>query len=330
MKNSFALFAVGMIPAMIFAADFTLKPTSLWKKTADNAAKIDYDGRKAWPHLRLKTAEALKPNTLYRVKFEAKSTVPNQVSCSFHAVFQGKKQQIVTRFMPTADFKKYTCYFNSGEDPKGTPSIYFDPTSAFQLEVKNIKLDEMTDDLLYGQNLLAWGDFEEDNTFLPGNKKLKDAVKIVDSANFMSGEKSLLLDCPEGKTAAVTSGFIPAVPGKEIEVKFYAKSEEPAKIQVTLNWWMSGSKHLYRTFQFKTEKEWKEYTLKYKVPEDSETYPALLRKLMTCIRFSGRSLSKDGSSKICFDDISYMMERAPSREKIAVCPIERPDRRQTE
>ena len=79
-----------------------------------------------------------------------------------------------------------------------------------------------------------------------------------------------------------------------------------------------------------TEKDWKEYTLKYKVPEDSETYPALLRKLMTCIRFSGRSLSKDGSSKICFDDISYMMERAPSREKIAVCPIERPDRRQTE
>jgi hypothetical protein len=80
MKKALAMFAAGMIPAMIFAADFTLQPTSLWKKTADNAAKIDYDGRKTWPHLRLKTAEALKPNILYRVTFEAKSTVPNQVS----------------------------------------------------------------------------------------------------------------------------------------------------------------------------------------------------------------------------------------------------------
>ena len=91
-----------------------------------------------------------------------------------------------------------------------------------------------------------------------------------------------------------------------------------------------GSKHLYRTFQFKTEKEWKEYTLKYKVPEDSETYPALLRNLMTHFRIGAQALEKGASAKIYLDDISYTMERAPSREKIAVCPIERPDRRQTE
>ena len=310
MKSTFALFVAGMIPAMMFAADFTLKPTSLWKKTADNAAKIDYDGRKAWPHLRLKTAEALKPNTLYRVTFEAKSSAPEQIFCGFEPVLNGKKQLIYNSFFPSADFKKYTCYFTSGEDPKGMPSIYFNPTSAFQLEVKNINLDEMTEESLYGKNLLPCGNFEEGNPFHPYKKEMKDHLKIVDSANFMSGEKSLLLDCPEGKTVAVTSGFIPAVPGKEIEVKFYAKSDEPARIPVTLDWWMSGSKHLYCTFQFKTEKEWNEYTLKYKVPEDFETYPALLRNLMTSIRFSGRSLSKDGSAKIYFDDISYMMKKS--------------------
>ena len=121
----------------------------------------------------------------------------------------------------------------------------------------------------------------------------------------MSGEKSLLLESPEGKYTSVISGYMPAIPGKEIEVKFYAKSDEPAKVSVTLNWWMKGTKHLYRTFQFKTEKDWKEYTLKYKVPEDSETYPALLRNLMTHFRIGAQALAKGGSAKVYLDDISY-------------------------
>ena len=305
MQKTLALLAAGMIPAMMFAADFTLKPTSLWKKTADDAAAIDYDGRKkVWPRLNLKTEKPLKPNTLYRITFEAKSTSPERICCGFDAVIKDRKIRLYTRFIPTAEFKKYTCYFTGGDAPKGMPGIYFDPTSAFRMEVGNIKLDEMTDDLLYGKNLLAWGDFEEDNTFGADSLKAKDCVKVVDSANFMSGEKSLLLACPEGKTTAVTSGFIPAIPGKEIEVKFHAKSEEPAQILVTLNWWMQDSKHLFRTFRFKTEKEWKEYTLRYKVPEDVETYPALLRNLMTSLKISGQALAKDGSAEVYLDDIS--------------------------
>ena len=305
MKKVFAMFAAGMIPAMMFAADFTLQTTSLWKKTGNDSAAIDYDGRKAWPRLRLKTAEALKPNTLYRITFEAKSTAPEMFFAGFNSVIKDKKQYLFTRFFPTADFQKYTCYFNSGETSKEMPSIYFNPAPAFKMEVKNIKLDEMTDDLLYGKNLLVCGDFEEGSSFQQTGKKVTELVKLVDSANFMSGEKSLMLDCPEGKAVAVTSGFIPTIPGKEIEVKFFAKSEEAAKIRVTLDWWMKDTKHLYRTFQFKTEKEWKEFPLKFQVPEDVEKHPALLRKLMTSMRITGQSLSKEGSAKIYLDDISY-------------------------
>ena len=54
-------------------------------------------------------------------------------------------------------------------------------------------------------------------------------------------------------------------------------------ISMWRNWWMKDTKHFYRTFQFKTEKDWKEYSLKYKVPEEVEKYSALLRKLMTNI-----------------------------------------------
>ena len=309
MKKTLALFAAGMIPAMMFAADFTLQTTSLWKKTGADSAVIDYDGRKTWPHLKLKTAEVLKPSTLYRITFEAKSSAPEQILVGFESVIQSKKQRFYTQFLPTADFKKYTAYFTSGETPKGTPNIYFNPTSAFQMEVKNIKLDEMTDDLLYGKNLLVCGDFEEGNIFQPYRKEMTPHVKIVDSAKFISGEKSLMLDCSEGKTIMIVSRYIPAIPGKKIEVNFYAKSEEPAKIQVTLNWWMKDSKHLYRTFQFKTEKDWKEYSLNYKVPQEVEKYPALLRNLMTNIRISVQPLTKNDSAKVYFDDISYTIKK---------------------
>ena len=304
MKKAFVMFAAGMIPAMMFATDFTLQPASMWKKTADDAAVIDYDGRKAWPHLKLKTAEALKPNALYRITFEAKSSESKELRAGIISVIQNRKHRLHTPIFPTADFQKFTCFFNSGEASKELPSIYFNPTSAFQLEVKNIKLDEMTDDLLYGKNLLASGDFEKGNPFQQ-NKRMK----IVDSANFISGVKSLMLDCPEGKAIMVSSGYLPAIPGKEIEVKFYAKSEEPAKIQISLDWWMSGVKHFYRTSQFKIEKEWKEYSLKYKVPEEFDKFPALLRNLMTSLRFIGQAAATDASVKIYLDDISYTITK---------------------
>lgn len=311
MKKTLAFFAAGMIPAMLFAVPFTLVPNAPWKKTADDAASIDYKGNKIWKAVGIKPTEPLKAKTLYRITFEAKSTAsPTPVICVFKSVIHGKKLELVSNFYPTTEFRKYTVYFYSGETPgKNNPYIYFNPSEPFQLEIKNIRLNEMTDDLLYGKNLLAWGDFEEDNTFYPSDIKDIDRIKVVDSANFMSGEKSLLLDCPGGKTVTVISRLIPAIPGKEIEVKFYAKSDELAKIQVTLNWWMRGSKHLYRTFQFKTEKDWKEYSLKYKVPEDVENYPSLLRCLMTTLSISGQPLAKDGNAKIYFDDIRCMIKK---------------------
>ena len=72
---------------------------------------------------------------------------------------------------------------------------------------------------------------------------------------------------------------------------------------------MKDTKHLYRTFQFKTENEWKEYTLKYKFPEDFEKYPALLRNLMTHISIGAQALAKGGSTKVCLDDISYTIRK---------------------
>lgn len=310
MKKTLVLLAAGMIPAMLLAVPFTLEPNAPWKKTADDAASIDYKGNKIWKSLVIKPAEALKPNTLYRITFEAKSTAaPTLVFCGVKAMIHGKKQEIYSKFYPTTDFQKYTVYFNSGETPeKGKPSIYFNPSDPFQLKVKNIKLDEMTDELLYGKNLLPEGDFEEGNEFNPYRKEMASFVKIVDDANFLSGEKSLLLDCEPGKVAQVKTGFVPAIPGKEVEVRFYAKSEDAARIRVQLDFWMQGSKHYYRAFKFKPEKEWKEYSLKLKISDDEEKYLALSRKLM-CIDFQGSAIAKDGSAKIYIDNITCTIKK---------------------
>ena len=310
MKKTLVMFAAGMIPAVMAAATVTLQPISpQWKKTSDHSASIDYKGNRVWPALKLVPGEALKPNTLYRITFEAKSSSPELIFCMFDSVLNGKKQGLYTTFFPTKDFKKYTCYFNSGETPAmGNPRIYFNPSKAFQMKVKDVKLDEMTGELLYGQNLLSWGDFENDNTFRPFAKDMKDRIKIDDS-DVKSGKKSLLLDCVQGKKTMITSVLIPAIPGKEIEVKFFAKSADAARIRVNFNWWAPGGKHCDKSFYFTLENEWKEYTLNFQVPEDVEKRPVLRRNLMSSFSIEGQCLTKDGDAKIYIDDISYKIKK---------------------
>ena len=305
MKKILALFAAGMIPAIMFATDFTLRVNAPWKKTAENAAAIDYDGRKAWPHLWLKTTEPLKPDTFYRITFEAKSSAPEQIFCGFEPILNAKKQRIYHKFFPAADFRKYTFYFNSGKKPEtGTPNIYFNPAKPFQMEVKNIQLDEMTEGSLLGKDLLPCGNFEEGNPFHPYKKAIKDYLKIVDSAEFLCGENSLLLDC-RGKSIEIISDLLPVVPGKEIEVKFYAKSADAAQVRLILDFGSGfGGKHYYLSAKFRLENDWKEFSHKFKISEDFKTYPVLHRSLAN-LRIGGQAVPAGGNAEIYLDGISY-------------------------
>ena len=135
---------------------------------------------------------------------------------------------------------------------------------------------------------------------------MENRVKIVDSPDFSGGEKSLLLDCLEGK-AEIISTQIPAIPDKEIEVRFFAKSADDARCYVIRDFGRTPkSKHYYRRFNFKPEKEWKEFSHKFKISEDFKTYPVLCKSL-TQLRFGGESLPAGGNAKIYLDGISYTM-----------------------
>ena len=133
---------------------------------------------------------------------------------------------------------------------------------------------------------------------------MENRVKIVDSPDFSGGEKSLLLDCLEGK-AEIISTQIPAIPDKEIEVRFFAKSADDARCYVIRDFGRTPkSKHYYRRFNFKPEKEWKEFSLKFKVSDNLDLYPVLKQNL-TNFRLGGTSAVKGGTPKIYVDGISY-------------------------
>ena len=135
-----------------------------------------------------------------------------------------------------------------------------------------------------------------------------DRVKIVDSPDFFGGEKSLLLDCP-GENAEIISTQIPAIPDKEIEVRFFAKSADNARCYVILDFGRTPkSKHYYRTFNFKPEKEWREFSLRCKVSDNVDLYPVLKQNLMN-FRLGGTSAVKGSDSKIYVDGISYTISK---------------------
>lgn len=286
------------------SVSFTLQQTTPWKKTADDSAMIRYDGRKTWPQLKIKPDDPLKPNTLYRVTFEAKSTASVPIRFVYTCELDGKRQRIFSDFYPTGDFRQYTFYFHNGETAEnGLPCIMFNPAKPFQMEIRNIRLDEMTDQQLYGKNLLPWGDFEKDYSFRPYNKAMMSCVKIMDAPDFLCGKKSLLLNCLNGK-AEIISTQIPAIPGKEIEVRFFAKSADDARCYVILDFGKTPkSKHYYRTFNFKPEKEWKEFSLKFKVSDNVGLYP-VLKQHLTNFRLGGKAAVKGGTPKIYVDGVS--------------------------
>lgn len=138
-----------------------------------------------------------------------------------------------------------------------------------------------------GENILKNGTFETpDNEFRAYDKKQASQVEIVRSPGFFCGEKSLKLTKSAGESMGIISGDLPALPGKTIEVRFWAKADRPAPVCSILDFWRPNqNRHLYKKFLFKLETEWKEFSFTYMVPFDTTAYTAL----------------KDGKVKLRFD-----------------------------
>ena len=187
----------------------------------------------------------------------------------------GKRSTDYTTWRAGADYAPFNLYFctNALENPK----IFFNinPGPAGDIAVRNLKLDEVAN---LGDNLLPNGDFENGNGFRPYLAKFEKCMSIVPSPSFFSGTKSLKLTKSANEGAEVRSiAWLPAVPGKTIVVKFWAKSENGTiPGYMYLDFGRGGhKKHLYKPYNFNIEPEWKEIVLEYAVPTDTDTWTAL-------------------------------------------------------
>ncbi len=157
-------------------------------------------------------------------------------------------------------------------------------------------------------NLLANGDFESGNEFINYKTGRMNGLSVVSSPDFFSGEKSLKISKPANTWIAIqTRNPLPVIPGKTIELKFWMKSANgnvPAS--ATLDFFQPNqNKHLYKTFNFQIEPEWKEFSFEYAVPADTEAYTGL--KAGTCRLRFGLKNSPD-AAEAYLDGVEFKLK----------------------
>ena len=157
-------------------------------------------------------------------------------------------------------------------------------------------------------NLLANGDFEKGNQFINYKTWRMNGLSVVPSPDFFSGEKSLKIVKDANTWIAVqTRNPLPIIPGKTIVLKFWMKSAKgntPAS--VTIDFFQpKQNNHLYKTFNFQLEPEWKEYSFEYAVPSDVEAHTRL--KAGTCRLRLGLKNSPD-AAEAYLDEVEFKLK----------------------
>ena len=131
--------------------------------------------------------------------------------------------------------------------------------------------------------------------------------EIVPSPDFFAGEKSLELafgnPSVENKLA---THYLPMIPGKKMQLKFWAKSTGKHKLTVIMNTIprigsVHKGKHLFLTKPFTLDEEWKEYTLTFVPGENYDAVPDLKCHLLKLQFFT----PEKESGKIWLDNVDY-------------------------
>lgn len=309
MKHLFAAAAIAAFTAIaVNAAEITFAPRNPWTAVGENDFICKYDGSKKWPGIAITPTAPLKPETYYRISFEASdSSGATKLLVTHSDLADGKKFTGYASVRANSALSEFCTYIYTRSE-KAKLSIYFNPGPAADLRIRNIKVEEVPD--LSG-NLLTLGDFESGSA-LSGNDlygESKDASKNVStgSAGFLCGEKSLYVKKPAGLETGVTTSPLPAVPGKTVKLKFWAKSvKDGVPARVKIDFFHHGqNRHLYKIYNFRIEPEWKEYTYEYPVPADTDLYNAL--KFGMC-RVSLLLAKSRESAEVCFDNMEYSIQ----------------------
>lgn len=262
-----------VVSATLAAVDFDLIPVKSWLKTAPDACTINYDGSKSWPSIKI-VPKTTKPNALYRLSLHAESTEPANWQTCTQIMKNGEPAKTYNTLLGNKKRSDVTRYIRTTESPELNLTISLNPGVKTTVNVTNIKLDEIT---TLPENLLRFGNFEEGCDLGAFNKTSLTHFHIVPSPSFFCGEKSLKLTSHPTIEIAVSSDDLPAIPGKTIDVKFFARSNGlTAGMNVYCDFFRNKhNRHLYKMFRLKIGPEWQEYTCSYTIPTDKVKYNAL-------------------------------------------------------
>ena len=261
---------------MLPAAEITVKPFKPWKTGAEKEYIIDFNGSKTYPQLRL-IPTGIKAGNFYRLSFDLKDSSENTPVLFWgEETVNGKKHTLRLTLAADREYSSRTIYFKAlSTDLK--LRFYLNPGPSARIGIRNPVLTELPEAKLENVNLIPCGDFENGNDFIVVPPSSRKNLSLVPSPSFFCGEKSLKVVRDTNTKTSVQLTNLPAIPGKKLEVKFYAKSEgKEVPATVTFDFWKNGHKnHLYKSVRVTIEPEWKEFTCVFDVPADTAKYTAL-------------------------------------------------------
>lgn len=291
-------------------AELDLKENPPWQKIGTGEFSVKYSG-KGWPGL---VAEIPSPttNSFYKLSWEGKAEagVPRTfVSIDYP---QEKKDTLYIPWHPAAEYERYLQYVPAQMDAVAKRICFsMNPGPGGNVFIRNAALTPVLPAELE-QNLLPDGDFESGNTrpanFFRVNAAPFEGINIVPSPAFLSGCRSLELHPKAGEKFTMESIYLPIVPGRKVNMIFWAKAEHPAVLRGIINFSArihKGGKHLYASANFKLNEQWQQYSFRFDVPTDTAAYPALLDR-MAKLQYNLSPAEQE--NRIFLDNIEFRIE----------------------
>ncbi len=304
------LFLFLLFPAAVGAAavDFTVDPQKPWRKTEERTCSVEFSGKGAHPYLWIRP-KTLKSDACYRISFEAEQGgLPFAALIREKVGTEWKHRGYADDLQLPAGPRRYSFYFRVAEPEPGTSfAIYPLAGKGGRDTVRNIQLDEITD---FRANLLPEGEFENGTALWPRHRKFAERVTVANSPGFFCGARSLRMERNAGDTVAVISRDLPALPGRTATIRFWARNTAQGTVPGTLYLDFFRPKygyenHLVRKFPFRVEADWKEFTFRYRIPEEVNRYPALSEKML---RLQFHLPQSDRPAVVWLDNLEYSLE----------------------
>jgi len=291
---------------LVSAADPVITPVAPWTAAtlADGPGyAIDYPGT-GWPALRLEAA--VEPDSHYVMEWRMKGSLSEPDTLTEAEAVAELTYKASVRLGD--GWGSHRMHFHSGKATTVKANLHLNPGPARRIEVQGLALRKLAPADLQA-NQVPDGDFEKAAAALPGWRSAHGAkafrAALAPSRDFMWGERALQFDGsdPEASEARIQSVALPAAPGAEVELKFWARAEADTAISAGINGWFNPhqGQHFYKDQLFRIGTAWKSYAIRTRIPADLAAFPDLRSRVVTI----GFAFPKGQRGRVLLDDVVF-------------------------